>query len=497
MKNFLKNNNLILFFIGLITSFSFAPFFLIFIPFFSFPYLFDKVFHAKNKFSSFLIGFIFSFGYFIGNLYWMSISLFTDIKTYWWLLPFAISVIPACVAIFLGISCLCFYIFKTKSTTINVILFASFWTIFEYLRSVMFTGLPWNLPVNCITFSKILIQPISILNSYGYSFVLMLLFLSKKFYKEKFFKFFIIFFIGLLIFSFVRIKITGTKNKEINIRIIQPNIPQVLKWNKDVERENFEKIINLSLSKDYEKVDYFIWPESAITGVYYEKRDNSKLVNEINDRLLKDKKTLISGIVSYDEEKLFNSLIILNGNKVSGIYRKYFLVPFGEFIPLRKFFPFVSKITAGSLDYSRGKARQNLTTKDFVFSPNICYESIFFNSINKNSNLIINITNDGWFGKSTGPFQHFEHLKLRAVENNLPVIRVANSGISGVISNFGETIIKTKLYKEEVIDIKLPYSDKKTKKISEGFIIIVLILINLVLIASFHYNTIMLKFNKM
>ena len=123
-----------------------------------------------------------------------------------------------------------------------------------------------------------------------------------------------------------------------------------------------------------------------------------------------------------------------------------------------------------------------------MFSPNICYESLFFNSVNNNSNLIINVTNDGWFGKSTGPFQHFEHLKLRAVENNLPVIRVANSGISGVINNFGETIIKTKLYKEEVVDIKLPYSDKKIKKISESCIVIVLILINLILIIFFHYD---------
>ena len=483
IKKFVKNDKLKLFFCGLLTSLSFAPFFLIFIPFFTFPYLFDKIITSRNKKNVFFNGFIFNLGYFIGNLYWISISLFVDIKTYWWLVPFAISIIPAIVAIFFGLSCLLFYIFRTKSNTINVVLFSSFWIIFEFLRSVMFTSLPWNLPVNILTFSSTLLQPISILNSYGYSFIIVMFFLSKKFYKEKFFKILLIIFAILLIFSFVRIKIVKTKTKNINVRIVQPNISQSLKWDKDTEKKNFEKLINLSLSKGYEDVDYFIWPESAITNIFYEKRENNELINKLNEELLFKKKTLISGIISYDEYSIYNSLIVIKGDKLVDIYRKHFLVPFGEFVPFRKFFPFINKVTNGSIDFTRGQIAKNIKTNDFTFSPNICYESIFYSSINKNSNLIINITNDAWFGKSTGPFQHFEHLKLRAIENNLPVIRVANSGFSGVINNLGKTLIKNKLYKEDYIDIKLPFVEKGNMyKINEKISIFFLIILNIFLI---------------
>ena len=453
MKNI--NKKLILFLCGLATSFMYTPFFLIFIPFFTFPYLFDKITNAKNKKIAFANSFLFCFGYFLGNLYWISISLFTDIKSFWWLVPFAISIIPAIVSILFSTFCLLFYIFKTKNTVINVLIFSIFCVIAEYLRNFTFLGLPWNLPVNSLTFSSILLQPVSLLNSYIYSIILLILFLSKKVYKTNFFKAILIIFFGLMIFSFIKIKSNNIAKKDINIRIVQPNIPQTLKWDKEIERKNFETLINLSLSEGYENIDYFIWPESAITYLFYEKRDNNELLNELNEKLLKDKKTLISGVITYDEKNIYNSLITIKGNEVIDIYKKHFLVPFGEFIPYRKFIPFINKITAGSMDFSKGAIAKNIKTEDFIFSPNICYESIFYKSINKNSDLIINITNDAWFGKSSGPFQHFEHLKLRAVENNMFVIRSANSGISGLIDNKGKVLNKIKLGEKGVVDVRI------------------------------------------
>lgn len=444
-----------LFLFGILTSLMYAPLFVVFIPFFTFPYFYNKLKDSKNKKIAFFNSFIFCFGYFIGNLYWISVSLFTDIKTYWWLLPFVVSIVPATVATLFSILNTLFYIFKTKNEILNVLLFSLFWTLAEYLRNFTFLGLPWNSLVNATTFFSILLQPVSMINSYCYSFILLILFLSKEIYKTHFFKIILTIYCGLIVTSVIRVKSVDVVNKNINIRIVQPNIVQTLKWDRETERKNFDTLIDLSLSDGYENVNYFIWPESAITYLFYEKRDNSELLNELNDRLLKDEKFLVSGIISYDEKNIYNSLIAIKGNQVIDIYKKHFLVPFGEFIPFRKFLPFINKFTVGNMDFSRGEIAKNIKTKDFIFSPNICYESIFYKSINKNSDLIINITNDAWFGKSSGPFQHFEHLKLRAVENNMFVIRSANSGISGLIDNHGKVINKLRLGNKGIIDITI------------------------------------------
>ena len=124
---------------------------------------------------------------------------------------------------------------------------------------------------------------------------------------------------------------------------------------------------------------------------------------------------------------------------------------------MKKYIPFIKKITEGTVDFSRGRKREIVFDGKLpIFAGNICYESIFKDSINKNAKLIISITNDSWFGTTSGPYQHFSNLKLRAVENKIPVIRVGNSGISAVIDGFGRVHKKIKLNKKDIIDIKIP-----------------------------------------
>ena len=134
-------------------------------------------------------------------------------------------------------------------------------------------------------------------------------------------------------------------------------------------------------------------------------------------------------------------------------------MPFGEYLPFRKILPSFVNSIAGDMDISESNVKQKVVHVDENLNniaPIICYESIFTSMISKKANLIVNVTNDAWFGKSSGPYQHFEALKFRALENNIPAIRVANSGISGVIDRFGRVLVKTKLGTEAVLDVKLP-----------------------------------------
>lgn len=486
IKLFCYNKKIQLFFTGLLGSAAFAPFYLFPILLFAVPFLLERIVCSKSKKLAFFNSFLFGLGYFVGGLYWMSISLFIDIKSFWWLLPFSLTIIPAYCAIFIGLTGLFTYIFSKINSNryLIVLIFSILWTIFEWLRGILFTGLPWNIIVGSFAFSNILLQPISILNCYGYGFFVILFYCSFFIYKEKLFLLNVLFFAILFSFSIFRVVNSEINYLDLNIRMIQPNIKQNLKWESELEKKNFEKLIDLSLSNGYEKIDIFIWPESAIPYTYFTDGRSNEIFSIINNKLLQNKKKLMTGVVKYDvaSKKIYNSLIVVDGEKIIDFYDKYFLVPFGEFIPFRKFLPFVDKITGGSLDFSRGYKNKTVKLDNLLISPNICYESVFYNSINPNADIIVNITNDAWFGNSSGPYQHFDNLKFRAIENNISAIRVANSGISGVINPLGEVDINTKLNEENVLDVKISVlKNFNFVKIEENNTIIFLFLVTTVL----------------
>ena len=243
-----------------------------------------------------------------------------------------------------------------------------------------------------------------------------------------------------------------------NIRLVQPSIPQNLKWDTNLSKKNFDELISLSKSEDIKNIDYFVWAESSIPYIINMKNiDNNEIFNYINDNLLHNEKRLISGFIRVNGDKYYNSFGVIEGNQLLNYYDKYFLVPFGEYVPLKKYIPFVKKITEGAVDFSKGRKQDTIFDGKLpLFSPNICYESIFKDSINIQAKLIVSITNDSWFGNTSGPYQHFSNLKLRAVENGIPAVRVGNSGISAVIDGFGRVHKKIKLNKKAILDIKIP-----------------------------------------
>jgi apolipoprotein N-acyltransferase len=475
IKKIFYKKYILLFFSGLISSLAFAPFYLFFILFFSFYFLLKNIEKANNKKESFIIGWWFGIGYFIGGTYWMCISLLVDPLRFAWLIPFALTLIPAFLALYIGLTTLFTNILnaraKIKNKFIIITIFASFWILFEYLRAILFSGFPWNLIANVWCFSDIMIQIISLIGIYGFGFITIIFFsffylISEKILKKKrvlkYSALHICIFLTIFLFGFFRLKNAQLKFiSNSKIRIAQPSIKQDLKWDKAKLQENIWEQILLSTSEGFDKIDYIIWSESAIPKVIMNK---NPFLQELNDAL-KNKPLITGGLRAEFNKygkihKIYNTIFILKNGQVLDFYDKTHLVPFGEYIPFRRLFPFVSKITEGDLDFSEGIGIRTLKLNKFIsFSPLICYEIIFSEKsidYKYKPDFILNLTNDAWFGNSVGPYQHFDNARLRAVETGISVVRVANNGISGVIDGYGRVYKKLELNEKNFLDSLIP-----------------------------------------
>ena len=240
---------------------------------------------------------------------------------------------------------------------------------------------------------------------------------------------------------------------------MQPSIPQTAKWNPEEFWRNLDLHVDLSKKPGYP--DLIIWSEAALTVPY----NIEPVLQTILSVFSNARQVLLTGGVSNnnkigDSLELYSSLIGINKSAIKIVeYRKSHLVPFGEYMPLKDFLP-LKKITYGLTDYTEGK-RESILIPNFklVIWPLICYESIFPYEVkvsNKNVDVIINITNDAWYGNSSGPYQHFEISRMRAVENGLPLLRTGNNGISAFIDPVGRVLLKTKLNDITLLDNFIP-----------------------------------------
>lgn len=447
---------------------AFAPLYLFIIFFFTLKYLLDKTLEESSQKTTFWVGWFFGFGYFIGNCYWYCNSLLLEPLRYGWLIPFAVSIIPAYLACYTGLTTFCTkYVtdkLKIDNKFIITIIFSLLWVSFEYIRGVALTGFPWNLICYCLAFSPLLIQTVSLTNCYIFSFFILTIFTSFFVLLDKKYKLYVVYYtllmLFIVVFGFLRLKNSVIKYSQYKVRLVQPNIS----LNDRITMEDGE-ILDILIDKtkeNIEDVEYVFWHEAALPYAIFDGADNKIL--EYISKELKNKVLITGGIrVEQNENgnwnnRIYNSVFVIQNGKVIDYYDKYNLVPFGEFIPFRRFLPFIEAI-ATNLDLYRSKERRkiiNIDDKFPSFSPNICYESIFPSSVNKKAELIVNFTNDFWFGNSSGPYQHFDALKFRAVENNIPALRIANSGITAIIDNYGRVIRKTKLESDAVIDDFIP-----------------------------------------
>ena len=456
-KNFY--NYLYIFFLGAISSYSLPPYNYFIINFITFSLFFVFIYNKKKRTSGnrsyFQYGWCFGFGYFLFSLYWIAISLTFD-QSLKFLIPIAIILLPAFLAIFYGFITYLFSIFYPKNITSSFFIFSILFGTIEFVRGSLLTGFPWNLISFSFSNSIYFIQILSIIGTYSFNlicislFTVPALFILRNSIKEIIICFsFILLSVAFLIFG--KIKNDSFNSLEIvknpySIRAISSNISLDRFYSKKDELKIINELIDLSAPAKIEPT-IFLWPEGIIPDSYLSEMNVYKDI--FLDNFGKDD-LIVIGLNSIemqdDKNLLFNSMAVFNNNlNLVSSYSKVNLVPFGEFIPFENVLSLIGlkTITNSYQSFSSGENRIPLNIKnkkiDLNLLPLICYEIIYSGKLSKDNNFdyIINISEDGWFGNSIGPKQHFAHSIFRSIESGKYIIRSANNGISAIINPIG------------------------------------------------------------
>tara|TARA_B110000971_G_scaffold183042_1_gene190283 strand:+ start:902 stop:2476 length:1575 start_codon:yes stop_codon:yes gene_type:complete len=473
------------FLLGALTVFSFQPFNYSYINFFIIPSLFLVTTYVKKKSKNtyrkkpyllnlFLIGYLFGIGFFLTGTSWISHSLTFD-ENFKFLIPISLIGLPLFLGIFFGIGNLITGPFL-KNNFASIFLFSGSFAFMDFLRAKIFTGFPWNLWAYTWSWIPEVLQLLPILGFFAFNLLCIIIYCSplllifkKKFYYLIFISVCIIFFTNFIYGSSVIKKNNQyLENVELNLKnsiftkIVSPNFD--LKYNlssKDISN-NISKLIRYSAPNEDVKT-LFIWPEGVFSGYNFEQ---IKQYKSIFEKEFSDNHLILFGVntvdSNQDNNQVFNSLVIIN-NKFDVLFKydKIKLVPFGEFLPFKSILNNLGlkKITEGQGSFSSGRVANIFTLDELKLLPLICYE-IIFTELSKNKkqkNIIVNISEDAWFGKTIGPSQHLAKAIFRSIENNVFLIRSANKGFSAFINNKGK--IQKVLGPNEagIIELNVPF----------------------------------------
>ena len=410
---------------------------------------------SRPAFGALLFG-MGGFGWFTASLYWIANALFVKGGVQLLLLPFAVLGLPLLLSLFWMAAA---YLALRLSAHIptRLVFLACFWGLAEWLRSFVLTGFPWNVTGHIFAENLLLAQMAAYTGQDGLNILAGLFITSAAALYLRAFS--ASMWMGVPVFLMLGLSLIRFSNlppidaQDSIIRLIQPNIAQIEKWDRARKSEHISRMIKLA-SQPASPAALTILPEAAIAGFWRDERDG---VQALAQTITPRNGVLLTGILSTDLEKnFFNSAFFLHhSGGLLGQYHKQHLVPFGEYIPFRKI-PFVSAL-AGQGEFTPGPPAEDIFIEPFGYiRVLICYEIIFPSFIAKDSrrpDIIITLSNDAWFGQSIGPHQHFAQSRLRAIEEGLPVYRLANTGVSGGFDSFGRLLGKSKLGVEAVLDL--------------------------------------------
>ena len=466
---------------GFIFSLLYPPYFLLPLGFLIFTYiclLCESYSRNKRLGKLFFSAFFFSFGFFLSFLLWIKNPFLVFDETKNFFLIFILLILTLSI-----ISALIFTIFLHYNKIIPTFIAVPLaFTLIEFIFSKIFYGFPWITSSLILSNNIVLLNLVKHLGTLFSSYVLIqlfclpFLFLCKK-NKLIIFYFCIIFLIPLsfsIIFNLTFNSKVLNSNEEINFEIHQMNVPVI---QNQYENERVMNEIHKRILKS--NSDLLIFSENNLPFLISD--NNFSKIQEILDT----NKTVIIGGTRIEKNKYYNSLFSISKTDIK-IFDKQILVPFGEFLPLRKYLNFLTPIS-GNNDFTPGLKTRSIQINDSInFIPIICYEIIFYwkliNNDNYNDNLIINITNDIWFGKYLGPYQHFYHARIRAAEFNKPVIRVSNNGISGFIDKNGDVILKSQLNTKKILKGKYKLAIDNNFRLTHFYVNFFLLIISIILI---------------
>jgi apolipoprotein N-acyltransferase len=454
---------------GALTSLAYSPADIVPVLAISFPALIFLLQGAKSWRTAFFLGWSFAFGFFVFDLYWTAASMFVDIEQFWWAVPLAACGLPAAFAIYYGLAAMLARMLGLQGAS-GAVRFALAWFLADYARGHFFTGFPWNLEGYAwVDFAPVL-QLASLIGMYGLTLLtLAAACLPAALADETSPMRRRLLLAGLgaalaltIMWGAERISGAGTATvPHVRLRLVQPDIMQEMKWKDETREKNFVRLLALSTGPAEKPVTHIIWPETAATYYLAEDTEHRNAIAAI----VPPGGAVLTGVLRHEldafaQVHFYNSLIAVNrDSKITAVYDKAHLVPFGEYIPYRDVLP-IPPIAGMGLDFSHGPGPRTLRVEGLPsFSPFICYEAIFPGAVVDRADppqFLLNVTNDGWYGNTAGPWQHFAIARARAVEEGLPLVRVANTGISGIIDPYGRVLARLDLGKRGIIDGDLP-----------------------------------------
>lgn len=423
--------------------------------------------------TAFRLGIITGLVHYVSLIYW----IINVISTYGGLNVFISICILLLLCLYLSVYAGLFSLLAAvfSRSKIKILFFAGIWISLEYIRGTALTGFPWGL-LGYTQYNRPIAQVADITGVYGLSFIIVafnvfffqLLLKNREIIKDRYF----------ISQTLILILLTGGSilyginclnsynsgrpdNPQLNIAIIQGNIDQAVKWNEGFQESTIDKYVHLTQSSYYTKPDIIVWPETAVPLFFQDKNPLSGKITALADE---SNAHLIFGSPAYKMEKgkvrYYNRAWCLSPEgEIEGQYDKNHLVPFGEYVPLQNFLPFVHRLVPAAGDFSEGESADPLLPGKNPSGILICYEVIFPQiaryQVLKGAGMLINITNDAWFGYTGAPYQHLSMSVFRAIENRRPLIRSANTGISAIVDSTGKIDIQGGLFTEEVITGKI------------------------------------------
>src|SRR3954452_717516 len=418
-----------------------------------------------------LLGWLFGLAYFVGGLYWVAIAFFVDAEAYGWLAVPAVLGLSALLGLTVGLAAWVTALLRWRSLEARALAFAAAWTGAELVRSGTIVQFPWNPIALAWTKSDLTLQGVAWLGTYGLGLVTVaaagLLARCLEPGARRWTGLVAPFLLVAALFGggAWRLSVAGEPAlTPLRLRLVQGDVPQHLKWDLDKEIGWFRRYLDLSREPAADPPDALVWPESAVA---FSLEADAVGRGAIASVLSPGAYALVGADHVVMEEgrgaSAANSLFAIDAKgEIRARHDKVNLVPFGEFTPFRAVLGRLGfgKLVESTLDFTPGPGRATVSLPGLPpFSPLICYEAVFSNEgalASPRPSWLLNITNDAWFGTSSGPYQHLAMARMRAVEEGLPLVRAANTGVSVVTDPCGGVLHGLALGQQAVADARLP-----------------------------------------
>lgn len=432
------------------------------------------------------VGWWFGFGYFLGVLFWVGEAFLVEAEVFGWMMPFAVTGLPAGLALFTAAAFAAARCFWWPGYR-RVLVLAAFWSVSEWLRGHILTGFPWNLMGHVATASDALMQSAALLGVYGLTLFFLIVFMMPAAYdprrrapradtaarEEGVWRPAAL---GLAILGLVwfggAVRLVAADHawvEGVTVRLVQPNVEQREKWKPENRQEILGQFLRMSDQPrdDGTRPTHIIWPESALPFLI----DREPVIRAAISRVLAPGGVLLLGAVRGEPDparpdrelgRFYNSLHVMGPDgEIRQTYDKAHLVPFGEYLPFQSLLEALGlqQLTQLRGGYRSGAGPVTLSVPGAPsIGPLICYEIIFSGNVvgPERPGWLVNVTNDAWFGQSAGPYQHLAQARLRAIEQGLPVARAANTGVTAMIDPFGRVLDSVPLSRSGTVDTRLP-----------------------------------------